>query len=163
MFCLWEVITKKYFFHFKNSISHYCSQVKLDFSTWGTMYVEIKYLLKCMPLAILTLRSENNFQVLRIKSFLQIILFPPLFSTPVSHTELFWQNQVESLQKAFHICKKSQTICHLVEKPWFGKNLAPGQQLIKPLFCFGHVVGSCRCEIFCLHQVGTLLCVYHSY
>ena len=96
-------------------------------------YVELKYLLKCMLCTVLTLINENYFQILIVKSFLQIVFH--FFNAAVSHTELFWQIQVDPLQKAFYICKKQQTICRLVEA-LIWRNVAVGQQLIQPLSCW---------------------------
>lgn len=51
-------------------------------------YVELKYLLKCMPVIVLTLRNENCFQILIIKSSLQIVFFS-FFHAAVLYTKLF--------------------------------------------------------------------------
>ena len=50
-------------------------------------YVELKYLLKCMLCTVLTLINENYFQILIVKSFLQIVFH--FFNAAVSNTELF--------------------------------------------------------------------------
>lgn len=52
-------------------------------------YVELKYLLKCMPVIVLTLRNENCFQILIIKSSLPIVFFFSFFHAAVLYTELF--------------------------------------------------------------------------
>lgn len=62
----------------------------MSLSKFGVFYVEhcveLKYLLNCMPVIILTLGSENCFQILIMKSFLQI--FFKFFTAAVSYTEL---------------------------------------------------------------------------
>lgn len=68
-------------------------------------YVELKYLLKCMPVIVLTLRSKNYFKFFNEIFFTNRFFFH--FFMLLFHTQNYFNRyQVESLQKAFHICEK---------------------------------------------------------
>lgn len=77
---------KKYSFYFKKYF------LSVFLSKFGIFYmehhVELKYLLKCIPVIVLTLRNENYFQILIMKSSLQIVFFS-FCRAAVSYAELF--------------------------------------------------------------------------
>lgn len=128
---------------------------KVAYSTW---MCEIKIcetkILKYMPVIILTLRNENYFQILLIKYF--------KFFGSFIYRIILADTKFSDCKRLFIFVRNNKPYA-VLQKPWFGKNMALGQQLIQPLFCFDHIVVLYRCEIFCLHQVGIFLYIYDSY